>query len=145
MTGTQREISFDSSFSRNQNARLWLTDLIKESLYDFNVEGIEREVISIADLFTCLEKYGITFENEHEKEVVERILRLTSIDPNWLLVSNLTTILKTFGIKEDIPDDSKFLKFSNLKGKDIRIINRIIYYKSIYIKFYFKLIKAFIK
>lgn len=80
----------------------------------------------MTDFFLCLEKYDIKCENEHEKDVVQRILRLTSTDPNWLLVSNLITILKTFGVKEDIPDDTKFLKLSTLKGKDIRIINRLI-------------------
>ena len=128
VTGTQQSVSLDSSISKDKSIKLCLTDLIRDWLYDFTVEGIEHEVISIKDFFECLEKQGIKCEDDHQREIIERILRLTSTDPNWLLVSNLTTILKTFGVKEDLPDDNKFIKFSYLKGKDIRIINRLIYY-----------------
>ena len=36
--------------------------------------------------------------------------------------------MATFKIREHIPEDTKFLKYSCLRGKDIRIVNRLIYY-----------------
>lgn len=56
------------------------------------------------------------------------MLKLTSIDPHWYFISNLIAILDSIGIKEHIPQDTPYLKYSTLKGKDIRILNRLYYF-----------------
>ena len=56
------------------------------------------------------------------------MLKMMSISNEWYFISNLTTIVESLGIREHVPNDTKFLKYSVLKGKDIRIMNRLTYF-----------------
>lgn len=116
---------YKTSFNNSEENNLGLTDLIGDHIYDHVIDGVECQVISPDDFFDCLSKYGIRVENESERTVVQRVLKLTSTDQNWYFVNNLVTILSSLGIREHVPEDTPFLKYSNLKGRDIRIINRL--------------------
>lgn len=116
---------YKNSFNDSEENNLGLTDLIGEYIYDHVIDGVECQVISPDDFFDCLAKYDIKVDNESERMIVQRVLKLTSTDQNWYFVNNLVTILSSVGIREHVPEDTPFLKYSNLKGRDIRIINRL--------------------
>lgn len=106
---------------------LGLTDLLNDKIYDVTLEGAEHQVIAPDEFFGTLEKIGIKPDNEEDYATIERVLKLTSSDFRWYFVENLIELLQTFGVREHKPDDTNFIKYYILKGRDIRIINRFIH------------------
>jgi len=101
--------------------------LIEEHIFDEVIDGIEHQVISPRSFFSSLENFGIKPDRGKDYAIIERVLKLTTADMRWYMVSCLEKILETFGIREHKPRDTKFLKYSILKGRDCRILNRFIH------------------
>lgn len=124
----KKELSLDSTFDKDSENNLCLTDIINSSIFDVIYQGIEYEVIAPEDFFSILESKGIKPKGDRERTIIDKVLKLASFDEKWYLVSTLTDIMATFKIREHIPEDTRYLKYSILKSKDIRIINRLKYY-----------------
>lgn len=105
-----------------------MTDLFKTKIFDQVIDGIEYQVIVPDDFYNILKQIGITIEDESEKEIIDKLLRLTSFDSKWYFIDSLNTILSSLGIREHIPADTKFLKYSSLRGREVRIMNRLVYF-----------------
>ena len=73
-----------------------------------------------------MENHGIIPDSAEERESIERVLKTTTPDKKYFMVDHLINFLSSLGIREHVPEDTKFLKYSYLKGRDIRIINRLI-------------------
>lgn len=124
----KKNLVYAKSFTENDGNNVGLTDLIADKIFDLQIAGVEQQVIKPEDFFDSLAKYNIWVDDLGDREVVEKILKLTSNDKNWLIVNNLITILGSLGIREHVPEDTPFLKYSALRGREIRTINRILYF-----------------
>lgn len=91
-------------------------------------DGIEHQVISPDHFYMRLHKLSIITVDDHELKIVDKMLKLTSLNKNWYFINNMSAILGNLGIVEHRPKDTKFLKYSTLSGKDIRIMNRLVYF-----------------
>lgn len=107
---------------------LGMTDLIGDYIQDEIIEGNEYQVITPKELFNCLRAYGIVPYNESDYETIEKILKLTSLDTRYIMINDLINIILSLGICEHKPSDTPFLTYSSLQGREIRILNRLIYF-----------------
>jgi hypothetical protein len=107
---------------------LGVTDLIGDFIQDETIEAIECQVITPSELFNCLRAYEIFPNNDADQEVIEKVLKLTSFDSRYIMVNDLVNIISSLGICEHRPLDTQFLEYSSLKGREIRILNRLIYF-----------------
>lgn len=116
-----------STFEEGNSRSLGLTDLVGDKIFDTTIDGWEWQVIQPEDFFNALSNYGIKPNNLEEQELIEKVLKMTGNWNHLYIIDNLIKILSSMLIFEHKPEDTKFLKYSELKGRDIRIINRIVH------------------
>lgn len=105
---------------------LCLTDLVGDHIYDKVVEGFERQLISPNDFFSTLEQKGVCKLSSKEKDIIWKVFKLMNVGTNWFSVSKIAQTLESYYIRDHMPEDNKYFKFSTLAGKDIRMINLLI-------------------
>lgn len=101
------------------------TQLFGPYIFDQSA-GREYQLIHSMDFFQCVVEADIQPSNA-ERAAIIAVLDSYMI-PEVFLMSSLYEIMKNAGIEEDVPVPTKNFNYSELDGKSIRIINRIIKY-----------------
>lgn len=111
----------DQMFSKALTA----SELLKDFIIDKTLDGKEYQVIKRYQLLEALRKERIEITYKDRLAIKELLIPLWK---DYIDVTHFEKILSKLGIKEDIPQSTKFLSFDKLTVPAVRVFNRIINY-----------------
>lgn len=92
--------------------------------------GAQIEVLFIQDLQYILKKTFPEIIVEDDEDIIEFIFENRNIAKK-VVVEDMCQVLKSFGVREDIPKSKKYLNYNKLDLKSKRIINRFSNYLAV--------------